>query len=298
MYQAHFGLDELPFTLAPDPAYLYCHRGQQEALNVVLVALALGEGFVKITGEVGTGKTLLCRALLERLAADYETAYLPNPYLSPAGLRRALAEELGIDSVGQDEHALLKRLTERLIALNAAGRPVVVLLDEVQAMPDQTLEALRLLSNLETEKGKLLHLVLFGQPELDEKLARPRNRQLRQRIVHAYRLAPLDRGQVGHYLEHRLRVAGYRGEPLFTPAAVECIHRASGGIPRLVNILANKSLLLAYGKGVWRVDAALARQAAADTEGVEVPAGPWRRVGWALGLAGAVLGVWWMWSRL
>ena len=213
MYQQYFGLQEMPFTLAPDTQYFYLHKGHVEAMNVLMVALEYGEGFIKITGEVGTGKTLLCRELLNRLGPEYHTAFIPNPFLSPVSLRKALAEELGVDAKGLSDHDLLAAINQSLCELNAAGKKVVVCLDEAQAIPDQTLEALRLLSNLETEKGKLLHIILFGQPELDEKLARPRNRQLRQRIVHAYRLQPLDSERVASYIDHRLHIAGYNGEP-------------------------------------------------------------------------------------
>jgi hypothetical protein len=171
MYQTHFGLASLPFTITPDTGFFHNAGTHQEALNVLLVALRTGEGFIKVTGEVGTGKTLLCRQLLNNLEADFVTAYIPNPFLNPTALRMALAEELGIEfarNIGQ--HRLLKLITERLVELNAAGKRVVLLLDEAQAMPDDSLEALRLLTNLETEHDKLMQVVLFGQPELDRRL--------------------------------------------------------------------------------------------------------------------------------
>lgn len=300
MYQQFFGMNELPFSLAPDTQYFFCHRGHQEALNVIRVALECGEGFVKITGEVGTGKTLLCRELLNRLGEDYHTAYIPNPFLSPVSLRKALAEELGLETGGLSDHDLLKAIDRRLIELNRQGRRVVLCLDEAQAIPDQTLETLRLLSNLETEKSKLLQIVLFGQPELDEKLARPRNRQLRQRIVHSHALEPLDCRRVAHYLNHRLQVAGYNGEPLFQDEAVELLYRVTRGVPRLINVLSNKALLLAFGKGKRRVSADLIRTAAADTEGVETPSGLGSQlvhVGLVLGMLFAVFGAYLVWSR-
>lgn len=270
MYEQYFGIKAMPFSLAPDTQYFYSHQGHQEALDVLLVALRSGEGFIKITGEVGTGKTLLCRELLNRLGNEYYTCYLPNPYLSPVSLRKALAEELGLQMPEASDHELLKATTQRLIELNSAGKKVVVLMDEAQAIPDQTLETLRLLSNIETEKSKLLHVVLFGQPELDQKLAKPSNRQLRQRIVYSYALKPLDRQRVASYLDHRLRVAGYKGEPLFDAEAIEWIYRASGGIPRLVNILGNKSLMLAFGKGDVAIRPEHVKIAIADTEGLQV----------------------------
>lgn len=301
MYQQYFGMQELPFSLAPDTQFFFCHRGHQEALNVLMVALQCGEGFIKITGEVGTGKTLLCRELLNRLGEEYHTAYIPNPFLSPVGLRKSLAEELDIDPHGMTDHELLKAINRRLLQLFEQGKRVVVCLDEAQALPDQTIETLRLLSNLETEKRKLLQIVLFGQPELDEKLARSRNRQLRQRIVHSYRLQPLDAERVMHYLDHRLRVAGYNGEPIFKRDAVEYLYRISAGIPRLINILGNKALLLAFGKGLRRVDASLIQQAARDTEGVKPVSWLSEQMlhfGVALSMLLLAFGAWMLWSKV
>ena len=272
MYLDHFGLSELPFGITPDTSFTALTRSHQEALNTLLVALNSGEGFIKITGEVGTGKSLLCRRLLQALPENAVSAYLPNPYLAPRTLLLALAEELGVavDSASDDYH-LLKCVNEALLAYAGDERPVVVCIDEAQAMPLETLESLRLLSNLETEKRKLLQIVLFGQPELDRKLAEPSVRQLLQRIAFHYRLGCLGREEVGNYLAHRLRVAGYRGDELFAPRAVRSLHRASRGTPRLLNILAHKSLLAVYGEGRHAVLPRHVRQAAADTEGAAAP---------------------------
>ena len=272
MYLDHFGLSELPFGITPDTSFTVLTRSHQEALNTLLVALNSGEGFIKITGEVGTGKSLLCRRLLQALPENAVSAYLPNPYLAPRTLLLALAEELGVavDSASDDYH-LLKCVNEALLAYAGDERPVVVCIDEAQAMPLETLESLRLLSNLETEKRKLLQIVLFGQPELDRKLAEPSVRQLLQRIAFHYRLGCLGRGEVGNYLAHRLRVAGYRGDELFAPRTVRSLHRASRGTPRLLNILAHKSLLAVYGEGKHAVLPRHVRQAAADTEGAAAP---------------------------
>lgn len=272
MYLDHFGLSELPFGITPDTSFTVLTRSHQEALNTLLVALNSGEGFIKITGEVGTGKSLLCRRLLQALPENAVSAYLPNPYLAPRTLLLALAEELGVavDSASDDYH-LLKCVNEALLAYAGDERPVVVCIDEAQAMPLETLESLRLLSNLETEKRKLLQIVLFGQPELDRKLAEPSVRQLLQRIAFHYRLGCLGREEVGNYLAHRLRVAGYRGDELFAPRAVRSLHRASRGTPRLLNILAHKSLLAVYGEGKHAVLPRHVRQAAADTEGAAAP---------------------------
>lgn len=272
MYLDHFGLTELPFGITPDTSYTVITRSHQEALNTLLVALNSGEGFIKITGEVGTGKTLLCRRLLQALPEGSVSAYLPNPYLAPRTLLLALAEELGVEvSAESDDYHLLQSVNRALLEHAAADRRVVVCIDEAQAMPLETLESLRLLSNLETEKRKLLQIVLFGQPELDRKLAEPSVRQLLQRIAFHYRLGGLAREEVANYLAHRLRVAGYRGEAVFGPRAVRCLHRASRGTPRLLNILAHKSLLAVFGEGGHSVRAANVRRAAADTEGAAAP---------------------------
>jgi MSHA biogenesis protein MshM len=266
MYLEHFRLRDLPFALTPDTAYFMNRAGYQDALNVLLVALRSGEGFVKVTGEVGTGKTILCRTLLKRLGGEFATAYVPNPYLKPQTLVFAIADELGIKyapNIGQ--HTFMKRLTRVLVDHHARGRRVVVCLDEVQAMPLETLETLRLLTNLETEKTKLLQVVLFGQPELDEVLEQPSVRQLRQRITFSYELEPLNRVAVAHYVNHRLAVAGYTGPGLFAPGALELLHDTSAGIPRLVNILAHKAMMAAFGAGADHVTRAHVRAAARDT---------------------------------
>ncbi len=266
MYREHFGLTAKPFSLTPDGDFLFGHAGYQEALNVLLIALDSGEGFIKITGEVGTGKTLLCRRLLDLLVGTHTTAYVPNPLLEPLELYGAVAEELRIGLAGvADSHHALKRIARRLIELAGSGRQVVLCIDEAQAMPDRTLEALRLLSNLETKKRKLLHIVLFGQPELDDRLAGYALRQLRQRIVFSYRLPALGRREVAGYVGHRLRTAGYQGAGLFAPGALRKLWFASRGIPRLVNILAHKALLAAFGQGDDRVRSKHVRSAIADT---------------------------------
>lgn len=266
MYQSHFGLDELPFGLTPDTSFVYTCASHQEALNTLVIAVKNGEGFIKITGEVGTGKTLLCRSFLATLDSSYVSAYIPNPYLQPRALLLGLAEELHVElPKDEDQHQLIKGLTEALLGFAAAGQSVVVCLDEAQAMPVESLEALRLLTNLETEKRKLLQVVLFGQPELDAKLAQESVRQLRQRITFQYCLSPIQRDELDYYLAHRLRVAGYRGSRLFGKSAVRALYRTSGGIPRLVNIISHKALLLAYGEGLPEVNKRHVRAAASDT---------------------------------
>jgi len=266
IYLSHFGLREPPFGITPDTSFFYACASSQEALNTLLVAVANGEGFLKITGEVGTGKTLLCRKFLATLDDNWISAYVPNPNLEPKTLLLALAEEMRVklDS-GLDQHHLLKALTLALLDFARQKRRVVVCLDETQAMPLESLETLRLLTNLETEKRKLVQVILFGQPELDERLAHESIRQLRQRITFQHHLGTLTREETEYYLAHRLAIAGYSGEGVFAPGAVNRIYRASRGVPRLVNILANKAMMLAYGEGSRKVSAQHARAAAADT---------------------------------
>lgn len=275
MYLAHFGLHEYPFTLTPDTSYFLASNHHQAALNTLLVAISTGEGFIKITGEVGTGKTLLCRQFLshiERLNAAqptprFVTAYIPNPYLSPQGLMRSVADELGIVLEAETEpHRVLTTISQALLACAHQGQQVILCLDEAQAMPIETLEAIRLLSNLETEKHKLLQIILFGQPELDQKLQHHSIRQLNQRITFHYQLGTLKHAELAQYINHRLNIAGYRGRPLFSPAALKSLHQASGGIPRLVNILAHKALMLSFGKGEYHIGAHQIKAAAKDTE--------------------------------
>jgi MSHA biogenesis protein MshM len=244
-------------------------------LNTLLIAARHGEGFIKIVGEVGTGKTLLCRKFMATLGEDFVTAYIPNPFLEPRTLMLALADELEITLERDvDQHHMLKAINQRLIALAGEGKRVLLCLDEAQAIPLESLEALRLLTNLETEKRKLLQIVLFGQPELNRKLELDAIRQLAQRIVFHYHLGPLQRDDLDYYLAHRLRVAGFDGARLFSRDAVSKLFASSRGIPRLVNIIAHKSLMLAFGEGRHEVSRANVAAAARDT----LPARPriWR----------------------
>jgi len=266
MYLQHFGLKEMPFTITPDTEFFMNRAGYQDALNVMLVALRSGEGFIKVVGEVGVGKTILCRKLINSMGDNFVTAYIYNPFLQPDTLLFSIADELGLEyppSVGQ--HQLLKLITRRLMQLHQHGRRVVLCMDEVQAMPLKTLETVRLLTNLETEKRKLLQVVLFGQPELDDLLEQPSIRQLKQRITFSYHLLPLNRPATLAYVRHRLAVAGYRGKDLFAGQVVDFLHHATGGIPRLINIMAHKALIAAYGEGDTLVRLRHMRQASKDT---------------------------------
>lgn len=271
MYQDYFSLTEAPFSITPDTSYFYAHGHYSEALNTLLVALRAGEGFIKVTGEVGTGKTLLCRKLLNTVEDRFVTAYIPNPMLTPYGLQSAVADELGLDmSRHYGHHQLLKMINNRLLELSAEGKKVVLCIDEAQAMPVETMEALRLLTNLETEKHKLLQVILFGQPELDEHLNEKNVRQLKQRITFSYNLKPIDREGMELYLLHRLRVAGYNGNNLFEKNAMASLFKASRGIPRLINILAHKSMMAAYGEGAKYIDNNNMRAAIKDTEDAQL----------------------------
>ena len=264
-YLKHFGLRELPFGITPDTSYFFACRSIQEALNTLLVAVGNGEGFIKITGEVGTGKTLLCRKFLSTLSASWVSAYIPNPNLEPRALVLALAEELGVPGDFSGPHRLEKELMQRLLDIARQGKRVVLCMDETQAMPLATLETVRLLTNLETEKRKLMQVVLFGQPELDRNLSSESVRQLRQRITFQYRLKSLSRKEVGDYVAHRLTIAGYSGEALFTNGALSEVHAASRGVPRLINILAHKTLLMVYGEGGRQAERRHVRCAVEDT---------------------------------
>ena len=267
MYLYHFGMRELPFTLTPNTDFFLELQPHVEALQVLTNALKQGEGFIKVVGEVGTGKTLLCRKLMNDLPDGFALAYIPNPYLTPAELRWAVASELGLRQSGNiDQQQLTQMLQQHLLSLSKEGKAVVVILDEAQALPDESLEALRLLTNLETERRKLIQVVLFGQPELDQRLEQQAFRQLRQRITFSYQLRCMTPPEVEHYIRHRIRCAGYQGGDLFSTRLAKRIASASQGIPRLVNIICHKALLLCYGAGEHQVQPTQLKCAIADTE--------------------------------
>lgn len=283
----HFGLREPPFGLTPDTSFFFPALPHQEAHETLLFALSAGEGFLVVEGEVGTGKTLLLRRLLNNLPERWQAAFVPNPGLDPRGLYAAIATEFGLLTDGSSE-ALLHRLQQHFITLAQQERQPVVMIDESQALPADTLEAVRLLTNLETEKRKLLQVVLFGQPELMVRLREKGTRQILTRISFHARLRPLDRQEVAAYVQHRLKVAG-GGRALFTWWAERALWRVSRGLPRLVNIIAAKAMMLAYGRGARCVTYRHIRVAARDTlaarQGISAGALAWGLA--LLGLAAA-----------
>ncbi|MGE5096419.1 MAG: AAA family ATPase [Betaproteobacteria bacterium] len=266
MYLEHFGLREAPFRITPHTEFFFAGANRGATLEALLYAITAGEGLVKVTGEVGSGKTMLCRVLMDRLPETVETIYLAIPSLSRDEMLAAIAEDLGLDTAGANTNKLMRLLQEKLIELHTAGRQVVALIDEAHAMPLATLEEIRLLSNLETGTDKLLQIALFGQPELDTHLALPHMRQLKERITHSFTLAPLPPHTVAEYIWFRLRAAGYHGPELFGAEALKIIAEASEGLTRRINIFADKTLLAAFAAGTHTITADHARAAVSDTQ--------------------------------
>jgi MSHA biogenesis protein MshM len=272
MYLEHFGLSEPPFRITPHTEFFFAGANRGATLDALIYSIVHNEGIVKVSGEVGSGKTMLCRVLMERLPAHVTVVYLANPTLSRDDIVFAIADELELE-IPQDArpNAAIRALQARLIELHGGGRQVIALIDEAHAMPLETLEEIRLLSNLETSQHKLLQLVLFGQPELDEILARPDIRQLRERITQNFSLEPLLRDDIAEYVDFRMRTAGYRGPEVFTPAAIKLIASASQGLTRRVNILAEKSLLAAFAEGSHQIAPKQVEAAIRDSQYDAVP---------------------------
>lgn len=266
LYLEHFGLSEPPFRITPHTDFFFDGADRGATLDALVYAVVHDEGIVKVSGEVGSGKTMLCRVLMERLPAHVETLYLATPSLAKDEILHAIADELDLQLPDGRTAVALRELQESLIRLYAAGRRVVVLIDEAHVMPDETLEQVRLLSNLETNRHKLLQIVLFGQPELDATLAKPSLRQLRDRVTNSFRTRPLSEAEVGKYISFRMRAAGYRGPDVFSPRALSHIARASGGLSRRINILADKALLSAFTENAHAVTERQVRAAVADSE--------------------------------
>jgi type II secretory pathway predicted ATPase ExeA len=262
----HFGLSEPPFRITPHTDFFFEGADRGTTLEALIYAILHDEGIVKVSGEVGSGKTMLCRVLMERLPAHVETIYLATPSLARDEILYAIGDELDLKLADRRMTVALRELQEQLIRLYAAGRRVVILIDEAHVMPDETLEQVRLLSNLESNRHKLLQIVLFGQPELDATLAKTSLRQLRDRITHGFRMRPLAEPEVAKYISFRMRAAGYRGPEIFSPRAVSLIARAASGLTRRINILADKSLLSAFTENSHAVADRQVRAAIADSE--------------------------------
>ncbi len=285
LYLEHYGLNETPFSITPNPHFFYAGSGRGSLLQALRYAVQSEEGIVTVIGEVGSGKTMLCRMLLEDLPEGIDAIYLANPSFSRNEILDAIAHDLGVDP--STAPSRVDALNGELIRRFAAGRRVVLLIDEAHAMPRDSLEEVRLLSNLETSTQKLLNIVLFGQPELNELLAQRDLRQLRERVVQRFELGPLPRGELRDYLGFRMQTAGFRGALPFSDAAVALIARAAGGITRRIHILADKALLSAFARNVQRAEAEDVRRACRDA-GLVLPSS-WRP-GWrAAGIAAAVL---------
>jgi MSHA biogenesis protein MshM len=298
LYLEHFGLGEAPFRITPHTDFFFEEAERGATLEALIYAVLHDEGIVKVSGEVGSGKTMLCRVLMERLPSHVDTIYLATPSLASDEILHAIADELDLKLSQERRTVALRELQEQLISRYAAGRRVVILIDEAHAMPDDTLEQVRLLSNLESSRHKLLQIVLFGQPELDATLAKASLRQLRDRITHAFRMRPLSRDEVTRYLSFRMRAAGYRGPELFMPRASALVAHASGGLTRRINILADKALLAAFTQNTHAVTGRHVRAAVADSEfaAVRRPARPAAYVAAALA-AGLAIGAaipWWL----
>jgi general secretion pathway protein A len=290
VYAGHFGLTERPFSLAPDPRYLFLSDGHREALAHLVYGLQ-GGGFVQLTGEVGTGKTTVCRALLDQLPPEVDVAMIFTPRLTAEELLAAICTELRLETPPgtTTTKVLVDALSKKLLDTHAKGRRTVVIIDEAQNLSMDVLEELRLLTNIETTREKLLQVILIGQPELVEVMQRPELRQLGQRVTARYHLRPFAFAATKAYVRHRLEVAGQRGESLFTPAAVWTVHRRSGGVPRLINNICDRALLGAFAKGKRRITAAIVRRAATEVLGPG-PGRYWFEAGVAAAIIAAVLG--------
>jgi type II secretory pathway predicted ATPase ExeA/septal ring-binding cell division protein DamX len=273
MYLSHFGLSEPPFRITPHTDFFFDGANRGATLEALLYAITHDEGIVKVSGEVGSGKTMLCRVLMERLPQEVETIYLANPSLSREEILYAIADELRLELSAERAGRLLRELQDQLLSMFAKGKRVVVLIDEAHAMPKETLEEIRLLSNLESGHHKLLQIVLFGQPELDELLGSNDMRQLKERITHSFRLEPFVTGDIETYIDFRMRAAGYRGPRVFTSRAVRMIAAASQGLTRRVNILADKALLSAFARNTHGVTDKEARAAIRDSDFYKPQAG-------------------------
>ncbi len=267
MYLEYYGLTEPPFNITPNPRFLFYSTKHREAFNHLLYGIRERKGFVQLTGEVGAGKTTLCRALLDELGKNFSTALILNPVMDAEHLLKAVALEFGLTVKGLDRLEVLAEINRFLLDEAEAGRDAVLLIDEAQNLSDELLEQVRMLSNLETNDRKLLQIVLLGQPELRDRLNAHNLRQLRQRITIRYHLRPLRRGEIGSYVQHRLTVSGAKSPPHFTAPALWRVYCYSKGIPRLVNAVCDKCLLAGYVQQRGRIDYRLVSRAINELEG-------------------------------
>ena len=267
MYLDYYGLKEPPFDITPNPRFLFYSAKHREAFNHLLYGIRERKGFVQLTGEVGAGKTTLCRALLEHLDSRFATALILNPVLSPDELMKAIAVEFGLPVNGLDRLDTLAVINQFLLRQFEQGKDAVLIIDEAQDLTDELLEEVRLLSNLETDNRKLLQIVLMGQPELRDRLNNPKLRQLRQRITVRYHLEALNRLEIGKYVEHRLQVSGGNSNPCFTRGALWRVHHYSQGLPRLVNAVCDKALLAGFVHQRAQIDFRMVGQAVRELEG-------------------------------
>lgn len=267
VYHEFYGLKTAPFDITPNPRFLYHSTKHREAFNHLLYGIRERKGFVQLTGEVGAGKTTLCRALLEKLNGDYSTALILNPVLNADELMQAIATEYGLNVKGLTRLETVAAISDYLLKQTLAGRETVLIVDEAQNLTEDLLEQVRLISNIETDDRKLLQIVLLGQPELRDRLNSHRLRQLRQRITVRYHLKPLTRNEVGQYIHHRLALAGSCGAPTFTGAAVWRVFRYSKGIPRLVNAVCDKAMLAGFVQRSYRINYWMIGRAIRELEG-------------------------------
>ncbi len=268
MYYEFYRLTEAPFNITPDPRFLFLSDLHQEALDHLHYGIEDRKGFIQLTGEVGCGKTTLCRRLFEQLDDRYITALIFNPMLSESQLLRAILRDFGVETKTSTRSVNYERLNDFLIQATSQGQLAVVVIDEAQNLPFEMLENLRLLSNLETDTHKLLQIILIGQPELRDKLNVRSLRQLRQRITVRYHLGPLNEEETGRYLQHRISTAGGRGVPFFDRGAVRRVYRYSGGIPRLINAVADKALLGGFVAQSNQITRRMVKRAEKELEGV------------------------------
>ena len=266
MYKEYFGLKETPFSIAPDPHYFYISEGHREALAHLIYGINSDGGFILLTGEVGTGKTTVCRCLLEQIPENCEVAFILNPALSSVELLAAICDEFRIAYSRGNETAkdLVANIYDFLLHIHETGRRAILIIEEAQNLTVQVLEQIRLLTNLETSQRKLLQIIMLGQPELRKTLAKPQLRQLSQRVTAQYHLGPLGKHEIDSYVKHRLAVAGLTHREIFPPTAIRMLYNLTRGIPRIINLICDRALLGAYTEGKTKIDKSILAKAARE----------------------------------